>query len=94
MFNHIYNLYFFPISHIDIYFGILDQDVLNALEPWKEKLIKQFPDFYKVVGRIEESLKSSRTEESTLGNFVTDAMVHFVSTYLLKLGEKETNKQI
>jgi 2',3'-cyclic-nucleotide 2'-phosphodiesterase (5'-nucleotidase family) len=65
------------ISCSNVSFNILDQDVLKALEPYQvdvEKLIKT------VVGTIETTLERSRTQESSFGNFVTDAFVQYVST--------------
>jgi len=51
-----------------------DQDVLKALEPFQEKveILKKT-----VVGTIETTLEHSRTQESSFGNFVTDAFVQY-----------------
>ena len=65
------------ISCSNVSFIILDQDVLKALEPYQvdvEKLKKT------VVGTIETTLERSRIQESSFGNFVTDAFVQYVST--------------
>ena len=65
------------ISCNNVSFNISDQDVLKALKPYQkdvEKLKKT------VVGTIETTLEHSRTQESSFGNFVTDAFVQYVST--------------
>jgi len=49
-----------------------DQEVLDQLKPWKEKLIRLSKD---VIGSTAHVLDISRSHESTLGNFVADAMV-------------------
>jgi len=51
-----------------------DQDGLKALEPFQEKveILKKT-----VVGTIETTLEHSRTQESSFGNFVTDAFVQY-----------------
>ena len=64
------------ISCSNVSFNILDQDVLKALKPYQkdvEKLKKR------VIGTIETTLEQSRTQESSFGNFVTDAFVLYVS---------------
>ena len=65
------------ISCSNVSFNILDQDVLRALKPYQEKVKKLKKT---VVGTIETTLESSRTHESSIGNFVTDAFVLYVST--------------
>ena len=49
-----------------------DQEVLDQLEPWKHKLSKLSKE---VVGSTAHVLDISRSQESTLGNFITDSMV-------------------
>ena len=65
------------ISYSNVSFNVLDQDVLEALEPYQEKVEKLKKT---VVGTIETTLERSRTQESSFGNFVTDAFVQYVST--------------
>jgi hypothetical protein len=48
---------------------------MNFLRPWKENL-KSLSN--EVVGSTQVTLHSKRYEESTLGNFVADSMVHWV----------------
>ena len=57
-------------------FTFSDTAVLDALSPWKEKVQKLSE---KVIGKTLVPLTASRAHESTLGNFVTDSMVHYVS---------------
>ena len=65
------------ISCSNVSFNILDQDVLKALEPYQVDVEKLKTT---VVGTIETTLENSRTQESSFGNFVTDAFVQYVST--------------
>ena len=48
---------------------------MNLLRPWKENL-KSLSN--EVVGSAQVTLHNKRYEESTLGNFVADSMVHWV----------------
>ena len=50
--------------------------MIDALRPWQEK-VESLNN--QVIGRTLAPLTASRAHESTLGNFVTDAMVHWVS---------------
>ena len=64
------------ISCSNISFNILDQDVLKALKPYQEEVEKLKK---RIIGTIETTLENSRIQESSFGNFVTDAFVLYVS---------------
>ena len=55
---------------------ILDQDVLNNLKPWQQE-IEILPKI--LIGSVETTLEHRIAHESTLGNFITDSMIHHVS---------------
>ena len=57
---------------------ILDQDVLNNLKPWQQE-IEILPKI--LIGSVETTLEARIAHKSTLGNFITDSMVHHVSMY-------------
>ena len=57
---------------------VLDQDVLNNLKPWQQE-IEILPKI--LIGSVETTLEARIAHESTLGNFITDSMVHHVSMY-------------
>ena len=57
---------------------ISDQDVLNNLKPWQQE-IEILPKI--LIGSVETTLEARIAHESTLGNFITDSMVHHVSMY-------------
>ena len=59
------------------------------LRPWQREVLKFSKE---IIGTVKTSLVGDRSEESTLGNFVTDAIVYYVSTEVLIrniLGENE-----
>ena len=57
---------------------ILDQHVLNNLKPWQQE-IEILPKI--LIGSVETTLEARIAHKSTLGNFITDSMVHHVSMY-------------
>ena len=55
---------------------VTDKNVLEELKPWRE----QVQEFSRVVlGTTHKVLTGSRAYESSLGNFVADSMVNYVS---------------
>ena len=64
------------ISCSNFSFNTLDQDVLKALKPYQEEVEKLKK---RIIGTIETTLENSRIQESSFGNFVTDAFVLYVS---------------
>lgn len=58
-------------------FIISDETVLMELRPWQREVLKFSKE---IIGTVKTSLVGDRSEESTLGNFVTDAIVNYVST--------------
>ena len=61
-------------------FIISDETVLMELRPWQREVLKFSKE---IIGTVKTSLVGDRSEESTLGNFVTDAIVHYVSTKII-----------
>ena len=57
-------------------FIISDETVLMELRPWQREVLKFSKE---IIGTVKTSLVGDRSEESTLGNFVTDAIVNYVS---------------
>ena len=53
-----------------------DKSILEELKPWQDE-IRIFSET--VIGKAKEPLIGDRAAESTLGNFITDSMVHYVS---------------
>ena len=60
---------------VKISFIISDETVLMELRPWQREVLKFSKE---IIGTVKTSLVGDRSEESTLGNFVTDASVNYV----------------
>jgi len=56
-----------------------DETVLMELRPWQREVLKFSKE---IIGTVKTSLVGDRSEESTLGNFVTDAIVNYYATKL------------
>ena len=55
---------------------VTDEIVLEELKPWRE----QVQEFSRVVlGTTRKVFTGSRAHESSLGNFITDSYVYYVS---------------
>ena len=51
---------------------------MNNLKPWQQE-IEILPKI--LIGSVETTLEARIAHKSTLGNFITDSMVHHVSMY-------------
>ena len=65
---------------------LTDKNVLEELKPWREEV----QEFSRVVlGTTRKVFTGSRAHESSLGNFITDSYVYYVSNPKLTNGITE-----
>lgn len=88
-FNQIFNSHFIPmwIQPISIHCRLSDEDVLKAIQPWKEVVDAKGQW---IVGETKVQLQRTpcSMRECNLGNFVADAYVHY---YIAELSGKNEN---